>query len=46
MVLPPYLFFSYGQVYRVLRGGSYVDAAEATIRCTNKPELRMHEIGY
>ena len=36
----------YGQVYRVMRGGSFVDAADATTRYANNPELRMHDIGF
>jgi formylglycine-generating enzyme required for sulfatase activity len=37
---------SYGQVYRVMRGGSFVDPADATTRYANDPELRMHDIGF
>jgi len=36
----------YDQGYRVLRGGSFVDAADATTRYGNYPELRMHDIGF
>jgi serine/threonine-protein kinase len=36
----------YGQIFRVLRGGSFVDAADATTRYANDPELRMHDIGF
>jgi formylglycine-generating enzyme required for sulfatase activity len=36
----------YGQVYRVMRGGSFVDAADSTTRYANTPELRMHDIGF
>jgi serine/threonine-protein kinase len=38
--------FSVMQTYRVLRGGSYVDVADATTRYCNEPELRMHDIGF
>jgi formylglycine-generating enzyme required for sulfatase activity len=37
---------NFGQTYRVLRGGSFVDAADATTRYANEPELRMHDIGF
>jgi serine/threonine-protein kinase len=37
---------SYGHTYRVLRGGSFVDAADATTRYANDPELRMYDIGF
>lgn len=37
---------NYGQIYRVLRSGSFVDAADATTRYANNPELRMHDIGF
>jgi formylglycine-generating enzyme required for sulfatase activity len=36
----------YGQIFRVLRGGSFVDAADATTRYGNYSELRMHDIGF
>jgi formylglycine-generating enzyme required for sulfatase activity len=36
----------YGHTYRVLRGGSYVDAADATTRYGNSPELRNYDIGF
>ena len=36
----------YGQIFRVMRGGSFVDAADATTRYGNNPELRMHDIGF
>jgi formylglycine-generating enzyme required for sulfatase activity len=37
---------SYGEVYKVLRGGSYVDAADATTRYPNEPTLQTHDIGF
>ncbi len=37
---------NYGQTYRVLRGGSFVDAADATTRYPNDPELRNYDIGF
>lgn len=37
---------SYGQIYKVLRGGSFVDAADATTRYGNNPDLQMHDIGF
>ncbi len=37
---------SFGQTYRVLRGGSFVDAADATTRYPNYPELRNYDIGF
>ena len=37
---------NYGQTYRVLRGGSFVDAANATTRYANDPDLKMHDIGF
>jgi formylglycine-generating enzyme required for sulfatase activity len=33
-------------MYRVLRGGSFVDAADATSRYHNNPELRNYDIGF
>lgn len=36
----------YDQGYRVLRGGSFVDPADATTRYGNSAELRMHDIGF
>ena len=36
----------FGKIYRVMRGGSFVDAADATTRYANDPELRMHDIGF
>jgi formylglycine-generating enzyme required for sulfatase activity len=37
---------SYGEVYKVLRGGSFVDAADATTRYPNDPTLQTHDIGF
>ncbi len=37
---------SFGEIYRVLRGGSFVDAADATTRYPNDPALQMHDIGF
>jgi len=37
---------SYGEIYRVLRGGSFVDAADATTRYPNDPALQTHDIGF
>jgi serine/threonine-protein kinase len=37
---------NFGQRYRVLRGGSFVDAADATARYHNDPELRSYDIGF
>jgi len=36
----------YGQIYRILRGGSYVDAADVTTRYANDPKLRNYDIGF
>jgi serine/threonine-protein kinase len=37
---------NFGQIHRVMRGGSFVDAADATARYANDPKLRMHDIGF
>ena len=37
---------NFGKTYRVLRGGSFVDAADATTRYHNYPELRNYDIGF
>ena len=37
---------NFGQLYRVLRGGSFVDTADATTRYHNFPELRNLDIGF
>jgi formylglycine-generating enzyme required for sulfatase activity len=37
---------NFGQTYRVLRGGSFVDAADATSRYHNFPDLRDYAIGF
>ena len=37
---------NYGQTNRVLRGGSFIDAADATTRYGNYPELQTHDIGF
>ncbi len=37
---------SYGQVYRLMRGGSFVDAADATTRYANDPTLRLYDYGF
>lgn len=36
---------NYGEIYRVLRGGSFVDAADVTTRYANDPELHNYDIG-
>ena len=37
---------NFGEVYKVLRGGSFVDAADATTRYPNDPGLQTHDIGF
>ena len=37
---------SYGEIYKVMRGGSFVDTADATRRYPNDPQLQTHDIGF
>jgi formylglycine-generating enzyme required for sulfatase activity len=42
----PHASENFGQTYRVLRGGSFVDPADATVRYHNFPDLRNYDIGF